>query len=78
MALMHIMPEAANTYAGYAECNDYGENPFPLPYVLIMAGYLLILIIDRWLAASFHLTDEDEVLQEAPQSTAVVDLRKGA
>jgi len=71
MALMHVMPEAADTYTMHAKCNEYGESPFPLPYVLIMAGYLLILIIDRWLAASFHLksSDDNEIPMPAPEST---------
>lgn len=60
MALMHVMPEAAETYEGWAECNGLGDGAFPLPYLMYMVGYVFILIIDRWLAAKFHIDGEEE------------------
>jgi len=67
MAMVHIVPEAKNTYEQYAKCNNLGEKPFPLPYLLVIAGYILILIIDRWLAASFHLDGDKEDDAAAPE-----------
>lgn len=60
MALMHVMPEAAGVYEGWAKCEKI-ENPFPLPYLMYMVGYVFILIIDKWLAASLHLDADTDV-----------------
>jgi zinc transporter 1/2/3 len=61
MAMIHIIPESIGIYKTYA-CRAWPktESPFPLPYLLVIVGYILILIIDRWLAASFHISDSDE------------------
>jgi len=58
MSLLHVLPESAETYEGWAKCNKY-KKPFPLPYLLYIAGYVFILIIDRWLAADYHLNEDD-------------------
>ena len=53
MALVHLVPEAEHIYADWAagECLD---NPFPLPHVLMLAGYLFILLCDRVIGGKFH------------------------
>jgi len=78
MSLLHVMPEAAETYAGWAKCAGYEEgDAFPLPYLLYMVGYILILIIDRWLAASFHIADEtNEVKVAAPMKSTIINMPK--
>lgn len=79
MALIHVMPEAINTYEGWA-CSQKIENPFPLPYLLYLVGYVFILIIDRWLAASYHISDDgmpDEVKIRTPAKTQFITLKKG-
>ena len=82
MSIMHIMPEAVATYEGYAKCAKLGENPFPLPYLLYLVGYVFILIIDRWLAAAYHLEDNSgngigvgEVKIHAPEKTQIISLK---
>lgn len=74
------MPEAAETYAGWAKCKGYKEGEaFPLPYLLYMCGYVLILIIDRWLAADYHLSPDDEVDEvkiSAPAKTQFISLTR--
>lgn len=49
MALLHIIPEGVEIYEGHVE-KEHIEKPFPWPYVLIFAGYLLVLVIDRVIA----------------------------
>ena len=46
MSLIHMMPESAEVYAIWA-AEEGIERPFPLPYVMFFAGYMLILGIDR-------------------------------
>ena len=59
MSLIHIMPEAAEEYGEWAEENGI-EKPFPLPFVMIFLGYLLILAVDRVLAGKFHKHDHGD------------------
>jgi len=49
MALIHIVPEGIHTHEAWAKEKQI-DNPFPLPYVLIFMGYLLVLVIDRVLS----------------------------
>jgi solute carrier family 39 (zinc transporter), member 1/2/3 len=53
MALVHMMPEAAEVYTIWA-AKEGIERPFPLPYVMFFVGYLLILAIDRVAAKAYH------------------------
>jgi len=46
MALIHIIPEAVELYEEWAEMKKI-EKPFPLDYVLIFVGYLIVLAVDR-------------------------------
>lgn len=49
MALIHIIPEAIEVYGDYSKEKSI-ERPFPLPYVLIFVGYLIVLSVDRVIA----------------------------
>ena len=49
MALIHIVPEGVELYAEWAEKKKI-EKPFPLDYVLIFVGYLIVLAVDRVIA----------------------------
>ena len=49
MALIHIIPEGIDVYSEWAESEGI-EKPFPLPYVLIFVGYLIVLSVDRVIA----------------------------
>ena len=42
IALMHIMPEQTESYADL-----YPDSEIPLPYLLLLGGYSLILVIDK-------------------------------
>jgi len=46
IALVHILPEEAGNWNEMMDAKGVDE-PFPLPYVLLFAGYTLILIIDK-------------------------------
>jgi len=52
MALIHMMPEAAEIYESWAKKEGI-ERAFPLPYVGFFLGYLLILAVDRVIAKAF-------------------------
>jgi zinc transporter 1/2/3 len=52
IALMHIMPEQVNNYNELWEENhpsseDEDNDPFPMPFLLLVIGYTLILSIDK-------------------------------
>ena len=49
MALFHIIPEGAEQYESWATEKGI-EKPFPLAYVLIFVGYLIVLAVDRVIA----------------------------
>ena len=49
MALIHIIPESVEVWEKYAE-KKLIERPFPLPFVLIYVGYLIVLSVDRVIA----------------------------
>lgn len=49
MALFHIIPEGVELYEEWAEERKI-ERPFPLAYVLIFVGYLIVLAVDRVIA----------------------------
>lgn len=46
MALVHIIPEGVEIYEAWAEQEGI-ERPFPLAYVMIFIGYMLVLAVDR-------------------------------
>jgi len=45
MSMVHVMPEASEIYSEWAKKSGI-ERPFPLPHVLYVAGYLLVLMVD--------------------------------
>jgi|688.fasta_scaffold328197_1 zinc transporter ZupT len=49
MALIHIIPESVEVWHEYGEKKKI-ERPFPLPFVLIYVGYLIVLSVDRVIA----------------------------
>ena len=49
MALIHIIPESVEVWHEYAEEKKM-ERVFPLPFVLIYIGYLIVLVVDRVIA----------------------------
>jgi len=46
MALTHMIPEGVHLYADWAKKKNI-EKPFPLDYVLIFCGYMLMLTVDK-------------------------------
>lgn len=57
IALIHILPEEIE---GWGEYNDDAEGLFPLPEVLMFAGYTIILILDKVLFDTHSLFDHDD------------------
>lgn len=49
MALIHIIPESVEVWEEYA-AEKKMERVFPLPFVLIYIGYLIVLVVDRVIA----------------------------
>ena len=60
IAFIHILPEEVENWANY---NGNPERLFPLPYVLMFCGYLLILIIDKVMFDTHSLFDTDHEQQ---------------
>jgi zinc transporter 1/2/3 len=65
MAVVHILPEAAEIWDEYAEQEGI-ENAFPLPYVGYLVGYVLILWVDKVIAGKYHIHEEDEKKEASP------------
>lgn len=61
ISLMHIMPEQSENYDSLGEEGEISENlaNFPMPYLLLVSGYTLILVIDRVLFDSHDILEED-------------------
>ena len=57
IALVHILPEEIEGWAGY--CGD-PEELFPLPELLAFVGYTLILVLDKVMFDSHALFDEHD------------------
>lgn len=59
IALMHIMPEQTESYQGLADDGEIskGLGSFPLPFLLMVLGYTLILIIDKVLFDAHDILD---------------------
>jgi zinc transporter 1/2/3 len=58
IALVHILPEAVDDYKEWSAGNNGGvESTFPLPYILVFAGYTFILTVDRVMFDSHSLFD---------------------
>ena len=67
ISLLHIMPEQVGSYADwYAEKHpdkandDDDSDPFPLPFFLLVAGYCLILIMDKVLFTAPELLKQPQ------------------
>jgi len=64
IALIHILPEEAELWDEIvAKMDPVPENPFPLPYFLMWAGYTLILIVDKVAFDTSDLFKEDPAQQ---------------
>ena len=59
MSIMHILPEAREGFRLWGKyCMKIDEhNLYPLPFLLYTVGYVLILIIDRWLSVKYQMTE---------------------
>ena len=47
ISLIHIMPEQADNYDQWKEKQPGEYSDFPYPFLLMLSGYTLILIIDK-------------------------------
>ena len=54
MAILHLMPASVEIHAAWAKKNNV-EEPFPLPYLCFLAGYCLVLFIDKVLSRACGL-----------------------
>ena len=77
MAIVHMMPEAAEVYGMWALCEGV-ERPFPLPYVMYFIGYMVILSIDRVLAKAYHLGHDHKEDDKVSEVVRPVNFRKSA
>ena len=64
IAFIHILPEEVEDWNEYEET----DSSFPLPYLLVFAGYTLILIIDKVLFDTQALFGDEET--DAPVDSA--------
>ena len=56
IALMHMMPEQTSNYAAM---HDFDEDAFPLPFLLLICGYCLILTIDKVIFGQVKLGENE-------------------
>jgi len=77
MSLVHIMPEASEIWSSWVKTTKI-ERAFPLPYVLYLVGYLLILFTDKVVASHFRpstkgnkIDAEEGVEMAAPEADVV-------
>ena len=67
IALMHIMPEQTESYSDHM-CKQYqkkhpGEDcpdAFTLPYLLLVSGYTIILVLDKVLFDAHSMLHDDD------------------
>jgi len=59
IAFVHILPEAATSYAELK-----GPDAFPLPYTLVFVGYSIILLMDKVLFDTHALFEDNEAHAE--------------
>ena len=67
IALVHILPDVVGDYAEWVEkrkvkletplLGEEEKRPFPLPFVLVFAGYAFILLVDKVMFDSHSLFD---------------------
>ena len=78
IALMHIMPEQTEAYSNADINKDLRD--YPMPYLLLVAGYTFILVIDRVLFDSHDILEDDhghgKVGEDATASRISIVLRK--
>ena len=53
MSLMHVLPETVEQYGTYMSVCHGNKEPYPLPYLMYVLGYVVILSVDRWFAPYF-------------------------
>jgi len=59
IALIHILPEAAEKFEAWWVANNDGQAPpVPLPYILVFCGYTFILLVDKVMFDSHALFDD--------------------
>ena len=61
VGLLHLLPEAV---ISYNESFDDEEEHFPLPYVLMIASFTLILFIERVMFKHDHSTEDNQVVPD--------------
>ena len=60
IALVHVIPDTNEGFMEWAHENGYSEA-FPLPTFMAMFGYCFILLIDKVIARSYKVSDEEVV-----------------
>jgi len=61
IALVHTMPETQEKWLKYSTSIGY-ENPFPLPFILFLAGYNLVLLFDKVILGFRNTTQTGQLL----------------
>jgi len=62
IAFMHILPEENEEWEEYSKEKGYGRV-FPLPNILVFAGYTIILIIDKVLFDTHALFEDGHKIE---------------
>ena len=73
IALMHIMPEQVENYEQLinGDENEDDADNFPVPFLLLVAGYTLILLIDKVIFDSSLAHSHDDELDETAVNRSV-------
>lgn len=53
--LIHLMPEASFLYHG----NDLAKEPYPVPFLVMVISYFIILLIEKVMFNPHELFGED-------------------
>ena len=75
IALMHIMPEQVESWDAYQE-EEGIEGGFPLPFLIVIAGYGLMLLLDRVLFDAHVGHDDDHVCNPGEQGFVPLNIEK--
>ena len=70
LALVHMLPESVESYDAWGQENGY-EKLFPLPYVMMFSGYMIVLCLDRVIMAKiihYHTKKNECVIVEAKKA----------
>ena len=72
MALIHMAPEGQHLYEAWAVAEKI-DDPFPLFFVTLFFGYVLILMVDKVIGSRYRKRYEEETAQRQEQANAITE-----